>query len=267
MEHETAYAVDRGLRRPNNEDRAVAFDLGWINNDPASLLVIADGMGGHHDGEVASQLAVSTVIRKMTKNCQNLGAGRSHNYWISEAVKSANQKIYSLNRTRDTEMGTTVVAALVVGNCAHIVNVGDSRAYHLSRQGIRQITTDHSLVQGLISAGMITPAEAKEHSLRNCITQALGTEEKVDSDMFSIELEADDFLLLCSDGLTNELDDSLIYDIVQAADSPQSACETLVDVANRLGGRDNISVVLTQMKAEKRSSINNAADLELMGVQ
>jgi PPM family protein phosphatase len=266
MEHQTAYTVDKGIRRSNNEDRAATVNIGCVDNNPVSLLVLADGMGGHEGGEVASQMAVDTITRQISKNSQHFGGGRSCSYWLSEAFKAANQKIYSLNRARDEDMGTTLVAALVIGSRAFIANIGDSRAYQISRDGITQITTDHTLVQDLLNTGMITPEQAKNHSLRNCITQSVGTDETVDVDIFSIELDADDTLLLCSDGLTNELDDSAIYTIIQAANSTQSACETLIAAANDLGGRDNISVVLAQLKAAKMSLNPLTETHEMIGV-
>ncbi len=266
MEHETAHTVDKGVHRQNNEDCAAVVDIGWVDNKPVSLLILADGMGGHHAGEVASQLAVDTLTRQMVKNYQYFGSGRSFTYWLSEAFKAANQKIYSLNRARDDEMGTTLVAALLIGSRAYIANIGDSRAYRISRDGITQVTTDHSLVQDLLSAGMITPDQAKKHSLRNCITQAVGTDEKSNPDLYAIELDEEDRLLLCSDGLTNELDNSTIYDIIQASVSTQSACENLIAAANDHGGHDNISVVLAQIKAANVLQRISTQTLEMMGV-
>jgi len=265
--HKMANAVDIGLHRSNNEDSAAALEIGWIEDQPVSLAVIADGMGGFKAGEIASSLAVDTLIRQISKNWRQFDCqtGRSYTYWLSEAVKAANQKIYNVNATRDEDMGTTLVAALMVGSRTFIANVGDSRAYHISRGGITQITSDHSLVQGLVNAGMITPEQAKSHSLRSCITQAVGTDANVDVDVFSVDMEADDLLMLCSDGLSNELDDNQIYEIIQAASSPQSACLDLIQAALRSGGRDNIAVVLVQLQAEP-ASLPMLETLEMMGV-
>lgn len=268
MEHQTASAVDKGKQRPNNEDQAEVVEIGWVDNNPVSLLVLADGMGGQQGGEIASQTAVTAIIQQMRRFWQhfNSQSPRSYGYWLSEAAKAANQKIYSLNRDRDKEMGTTLVAALVIGRKAFIVNIGDSRAYHISNTAITQITTDQSVVQGLIGAGLITPEQARQHPLRGCITQAVGSDEKVDADLFAAELETGDTLLLCSDGLTNELDDATIYDIIQAAMSPQSACDTLIAAANAIGGRDNISVVLVQLRAAKLPRKITVETLEMIGV-
>jgi PPM family protein phosphatase len=248
--HTAACAVDKGQQRRKNEDSVEVIDLGFIEDEiPLTLAILADGMGGHLEGEVASRLAVDTVIQQIVENWHEFGGKAKQNYvyWLSEAVKAANDAIYS----RQTNMGTTLVTALIVGQKATIANVGDSRAYHVSRGGITQITTDHSVVKGLVSAGMITSEQAREHPLRNCITQAVGTDEIVEADLFMNHLALGDSLLLCSDGLTNELDDSAIDDIIQAAASPQTACENLIAEANAAGGRDNISVALVQMRPAK----------------
>lgn len=251
--HVAGCAVDIGRKRSKNEDVAVTVDVEPEAGDASravSLYAVADGMGGHNAGEVASKMAVDTALQQMVGHWkQDSDLSReSYKKWLQKAVQVANQKIYAINNEDRNGMGTTLVMAMVVDQDAFIVNIGDSRAYQISPEGMSQITTDHSVVQGLIEAGAITPEEAKSHPFRNYLTQAIGTEASVAADLFVTELKSEDRLLLCSDGLTNELDDEAIYGIVQSAKSPQSACETLVEAANESGGHDNISVVLVEIK-------------------
>jgi protein phosphatase len=138
--------------------------------------------------------------------------------------------------------------AVVVGSNVHIVNVGDSRAYLISESGIRQLTKDHTFVQKLVEVGAITPEQAIDHPHRNILTQAVGTTEDITIDLFNEKLQENDYLLLCSDGLWDELSNQEIWQIVMSADSAQAACQALVDATNAAGGRDNIAIVLVKLK-------------------
>ncbi len=254
LTHTTGCLVDIGRERPTNEDVAAAMDLGWTAGSlpqQVSLYVVADGMGGHRDGEVASKMTLDTVVQQLVGRWRQSERSANEDYraWLQAAAQAANRKIYAMNcgeKGSGGDMGTTLVMAVVVGQDAYIANVGDSRAYHISKGGISQITTDHSVVQGLVEAGAITPQQARKHPFRNYITQAIGTDEEVKPDLFTLKLDPEESLLLCSDGLTKELEDDAIYNIIYPAQSAQTACEELVASANFSGGHDNIAVVLVQ---------------------
>jgi serine/threonine protein phosphatase PrpC len=255
LTHVAGCLVDIGRERPTNEDVAAAMDIGWTSGvmpRPVSLYIVADGMGGHRDGEVASKMTLDTVVQQIVGRWRQSDRTADEDYgaWLQNAAQAANRKIYAMNcgdkGSGSSDMGTTLVMALVVGQDAYVANIGDSRAYQISRSGISQITTDHSVVQGLVAAGAITPQQAKKHPFRNYITQAVGTDEDMKADLFTMQLDPDTSLLLCSDGLTKELEDNAIYNAIQTAKSPQAACDKLVASANFSGGHDNIAVVLVQ---------------------
>ena len=155
-------------------------------------------------------------------------------------------------------MGTTLVMAVVVGHDVHIINVGDSRAYLISPNDIRQITHDQSFVQALLDKGAITPEQATTHPRRNVLLQSLGTEEQVTPDLYSETLDANESLLLCSDGLWDMLGDAEIARIVRAADTPNAACQALVDASNAAGGHDNIAAVIVRLGTSSQPSVGTA---------
>jgi protein phosphatase len=232
----THTATDVGRAREVNEDSVCHEAI-----DGAELLAVADGMGGHAAGDVASQTALDEFREAVRTAIEN---GRtSEPDVLSEASKRANEAVRSAaaDETRGN-MGATLVAALSAGERVTILNVGDSRAYDVSERRIEQITTDHSLVGELIKEGSISEVEARTHPQRHVLTQALGTAESVDPDLYSESI--DGTLLLCSDGLTEEVPDTRIQRIVTSADSLVEAGETLITRANENGGSDNISVAL-----------------------
>lgn len=233
----TCARTDVGRQRETNEDAVLARDLG-----EADLLAVADGMGGHAAGDVASQLAIETFADAVAGM---LDRGRTDGAAVlREAVAEANAAVVERAAEDGLEgMGTTLVAALVQGGRALFVNVGDSRGYHVDERGdIEQVTTDQSLVRELVERGEITPAEARTHPQRNVVSQALGTDETVEPDLDSVRFGGT--LLLCSDGLTEEVDDDAIRETVREATTAEAAAEALVDRANAAGGSDNVSVVL-----------------------
>jgi protein phosphatase len=170
--------------------------------------------------------------------------------WLKEAFLQANASLKERNRERGSNMGTTLLAAVVAGYEAHIASVGDSRAYLLMPTGMQQITTDHTMTQTLVESGALQPEEAENHPYENVLTRAIGLEKELDVDLFTVEIMPGDALLLCSDGLYKQLDDETIQEIVREAESAQDACEALVDAANDAGGRDNVAVVLVRVKEE-----------------
>jgi serine/threonine protein phosphatase PrpC len=213
-----------GRRRSHNEDALVCA--------PAlGLWAIADGMGGHQCGEVASSLALAALQ-------QAIGDGET----LTSAVHLANQAV--LEASLDDGMGTTLVAAHFDGIDFELAWVGDSRAYLVTSRGIEQLTRDHSWVQMMIDAGELKPADAQGHAWRNIILRCLGREEPLEIGTLSGSLNPDELLLLCSDGLTNELTDAQIHASCTFADTLENLVEQLVDQANRHGGRDNISCIV-----------------------
>lgn len=226
-----AGVTDPGRRRRRNEDAFVV--------DPP-LFVIADGMGGAQAGEVAARLAAS-AFREFHEADILAGPER-----LEAIVQEANRRIYERARSdRDTSgMGTTVTAALVEAGGIAIGHVGDSRAYRLRGGQIEQLTDDHSLVADLVRSGRLQPEEADQHSQRNVITRALGTDPEVDVDTVEVDAEAGDIFLLCSDGLTTMVGDDEIVRIIHENRTLDDAAKALVKAANRRGGEDNVTVIL-----------------------
>jgi len=235
---------DIGKVRELNED---CFGIvGFVApSEDVGLAIVADGMGGHKAGEVASDETVRIVSEEFAPHLNNNLAAKNISVLLAAAVQTANsavQKMASENPER-AGMGTTVVAAYVRGGTAYIANVGDSRAYVISNGEISQISIDHSLVEDLIADGLIARSEAREHPRKHVITRAIGSEPDILVDIFEYKCNAGDVLLLCTDGLTEMIDDNEILKIVNASDDVKSAVESLVSKANENGGTDNITVV------------------------
>ncbi len=251
---EVGWGIDKGKERNNNEDSLAAVTVNQASEaeqQSVGIYAVADGMGGHQAGEVASKLAVRTALRKLVDDVTEADTDMPEHYqnWLKSAVAVANQMVHNKGREDRKQMGTTLVMAVVVGHDVHIVNVGDSRAYLISPSGIRQITKDHSLVQMLVDAGAITPEQAAEHPQRNILTQSIGTQPDISIDVFQENLDDEESLLLCSDGLWEMLSDEQIQKIVMDAKTPDEACQALVDATNAAGGHDNIAAVLVRLGA------------------
>ncbi len=249
--HEVGWGIDKGKVRTNNEDSLAAVTLNQASEaDTKSVGVyaVADGMGGHEAGEVASKLAVRTAIRELVGDV-TAEKDMPENYqdWLKSAVAVANSIVRDKATEDNKKMGTTLVMAVVAGHDVHIANVGDSRAYLITPEGIHRVTHDHSLVQILLDSGAISPEEAAKHPYRNVLTQAIGSEEHPQIDVFNATLGDNDALLLCSDGLWDMLSEQEIWQIVRNAPSPKEACEALVEATNAAGGRDNIAAVLVRL--------------------
>lgn len=233
--------TDVGMVRQVNQDYVYVTDrpLGILQN----LFVVADGMGGHQAGDYASKYTVEVLNRELA-----LSEGEDIERCLVGAIKTANREIIK-EASRDEHlkgMGTTVVAATISNQMMYFANVGDSRLY-LINQGIQQLTKDHSLVEEMVRLGGIKPEEAKHHPDKNIITRALGAERTVDIDFFDLKLEPDSTILMCSDGLSNMVEDSEIEKIIlnQTEELPQKG-ERLLREANRNGGKDNIAVILVE---------------------
>lgn len=237
----TASLSDKGRRRQLNQDVVYSSELP-VGNLP-NLFMIADGMGGHKAGDYASRYAVDTICREVMHSNETIPERVLQN-----AINVANSGIFELsNENRDLEgMGTTVVVATIYGNCLKVGNVGDSRLYIVNGKSIRQITTDHSLVEEMIRMGGLDRESARTHPNKNIITRAVGVTYAVLADFYEVQLQEGDMVLLCSDGLSNMLEDEEIRMIVNAQRDIMEKAEALVRVANLNGGRDNISLILIE---------------------
>jgi len=229
---------DVGNTRVLNED-----SLGYYEDELKRIYVVADGMGGYSAGEVASKLAVDTILAnlKSITDLQDLHSS------INNAVIAANKEIYNLSNENSklSGMGTTITACLIVNKRLFVANVGDSSCYFVKNDSINKITKDHSLVQQLIDNGSITEEEAVTHPNKNIITRALGTNPVVEVDIFEHDLCDVSKILLCTDGLTNYIRPKELLDIVLENES-QVACEKLIELSKLRGGRDNISVIVIE---------------------
>lgn len=255
---EIGWLLDVGQARTNNEDSLYAAKMSQASEGEAKSIgvyAVADGMGGHEAGEVASKLAVRTAVRNFmdhltgaTTNELSPDMPDNYRHWLESAATLANQMVRNKSAEDETNMGTTLVMAVVVGSDVHIVNVGDSRAYLVSQDGMQQVTKDHSYVQRLVDVGAISPEEAEHHPRRNMLTKAIGAEDDLSVDLYTEHLTEDQYLLLCSDGLTKELSDDEIHRTIIEAESPRVACQKLVERTNEAGGNDNIAIVIVRLK-------------------
>ena len=240
--------TSKGRVREQNQD-AFVCSLNPVGNFP-NLFIIADGMGGHNSGDIASEMAIDyfcTFIRKF--NNEYYISRNSYLDVLASAVRRANKKVYenSISNESNSGMGTTLTACSIIEDKAYIVHVGDSRLYTISPRKIKRVTTDHSYVEEMLRKGKITPEEAKISPYRNMITNVLGTEPNVRVDGIIEDLTNVSMILLCSDGLSNMLSDKEILETVYASDFMGARVENLIDAANNNGGTDNISVVLVSM--------------------
>ena len=233
--------TDIGKARSVNQDYVFRTEkpIGNLSN----LFLVADGMGGHKAGDLASRYCVELMTEQVQKS-----AFQTPVSILEEAIQFANEGVLRKSLTSiDYEgMGTTLVAATLEENELYIANIGDSRAY-LVRKEIKQITEDHSYVEGLVKKGVIERKDARSHPKKNEITRALGTNKIVQADFFELSVEPEDVILMCSDGLSNMIDDDELYEIIQnGKENLEITARKLVETANQYGGRDNISVILIQ---------------------
>jgi serine/threonine protein phosphatase PrpC len=246
-------ATDVGMVRSNNQDSAFSFLSTSRTSDQRpdfGLFIVADGMGGHHDGEKASAITAHTVAAYVTKNVylpMIEGDNDADRMSITEAMIAAVQKANADVITKVPDGGTTLTAVAVVGDLAYVAHVGDSRIYLITKDGLEQITRDHSLVQRLKELGQLTEEEVAVHSQKNVLYRALGQSENLEVDALTRRLPPNSRLLLCSDGLWNLLNENEIVDIVMKHTNPQEACDKLVALANTHGGNDNITTIILQI--------------------
>ncbi|MBP3313591.1 MAG: Stp1/IreP family PP2C-type Ser/Thr phosphatase [Oscillospiraceae bacterium] len=237
--------TDPGMVRRDNEDAFILEKL----SESCLIAVVCDGMGGARSGDVASRLALSVFIRTLQDSWrEDLTAGEAEAL-LRTATAAANTAVYEKASSSEEHrgMGTTIVAALIYPTVAYILNVGDSRAYHVNKKGIEMVTCDHSLVQMMVQRGELSAEEAKEHPNKNLITRAVGTDAMVESDVYSVTVEQGDSFLLCSDGLTNVLADQEILFEVDHGECKDDCCLRLLDIAKTRGAPDNVTVVLVHV--------------------
>jgi len=234
--------TDAGSVRPQNQDAYLIEQL-----DKNTLLcVVCDGMGGAKSGNVASTLALDVFVEEI-RNTWTAGMNQEKtDQMLEAAVKLANFTVFdqAMQFEEFNGMGTTLVAVLIQEQEVTVINVGDSRAYLVGRNGIRCLTKDHSLVQMMVDRGELTPERARTYPGKNYITRAIGTENLVESDIFHLDVERGDCLLLCSDGLSNLMDDQeILFEVVHGVNK-QYCCQRLLDIAKNRGAPDNVTSIL-----------------------
>lgn len=246
-----ASATDIGRVRSHNEDSVLVSP---------PLFVVADGLGGHEAGEVASKIAVETLRDNAPRRADANALGRAVRAANREVIRAAKEGIGR------SGMGTTITAAIVDGLDVVVAQVGDSRAYLLHDAQLTRITQDHSMVADMIRSGQLTEAQSRVHPHRSIITRALGTDPNMYADTFEVDVTPGDRLLLCSDGLTAMLTDEQIADAVQAYRDPATTAHMLIDAANEAGGQDNITVVVIDIEpGESRSTGTREGDKRIRG--
>ena len=237
--------TDIGRKREVNQDYVFATDQP-IGNIP-NLLIVADGMGGHKAGDFASKYTTESVVESLKQSTVS-----GPQAMFEEAISKANTEIIELaaSDVNLEGMGTTLVVATVIEHTLYFANVGDSRLYVIGDE-IKQLSKDHSLVEEMVRLGGINEDEAKHHPDKNIITRAIGATDTVDIDFFNVELKRGDIVLMCSDGLTNMLEDEEIREIVSGQKDIIEKAQKLVVAANNNGGKDNIAVILIEPFAEE----------------
>jgi PPM family protein phosphatase len=246
-------STDVGLVRNNNQDAVLSFfsTSGTVEDNPDfGLFVVADGMGGHHDGEKASSITVRTMALHVTSSIltpmisgKDAGDLPPITEALIDGVQKSNQEV--LDNVPDG--GTTLTAIAVVGDLAYVAHVGDSRAYLITKESVEQITRDHSLVQRLIELDQLTQEEAETHPQKNVLYRALGQNESLEVDTLTRRLPSGSRVLICSDGLWGQMTEQEIYDIAMGHQDPQEACDKLVALANTHGGVDNITAIILKV--------------------
>jgi len=233
-----AYLTDTGKVRERNEDSVAVVK----NKSGETLMLVADGMGGHKDGEVASSIAVSLISERF-ENIDSIGSKEDAISWLQSIVSEANVEIFNYvqDNPESEGMGTTLVLAVLTPSFLLFGNIGDSSGYVMKNGVLHKITVDHSLVNLLVSTGELTEAEAKDHPRKNVLMRALGANTEVEMDIFNVELSVDG-IMLCSDGLTNMLDDEQIARVLNEDIDLEQRLAKLIFKCNNRGGNDNISV-------------------------
>lgn len=241
------FRTDRGRIRTNNEDNGGTF----VNRDGHRLAIVADGMGGHLAGDVASEMTVSQ-LQVLWQESEGIETPDQAEVWLRTHILQVNKALYdhSINNFECEGMGTTIEAVIATNLFTTIAHVGDSRCYILNDVGFQQLTEDHTLVNELVRTGQITKEDAEHHPRKNVILRALGTEQDVKIDIKTIMFEEGDFLLLCSDGLSNKVNNEEMAFILKNDDSLDQKALMLINMANDNGGEDNITLIILKFDDE-----------------
>jgi len=271
---DTATLTDPGMVRENNEDSSFALETSLPTTSEAvslGIYIVADGMGGHQAGEVASKMAVQIISTTLLDKFREAKGAPSPSLFVKQAIEKANAEIYASasGNPHLSSMGTTVTLGLRLDNRLYLAHAGDSRAYLIRKGKIKQLTEDHSVIAQLLKAGMITPEEAKTHPDQGKIFRCLGTSEQVVIDTYAqggkkdnLILQNGDILVFCTDGLTGHVTDDEILDCVQRGDDARSTCRDLILLANLRGGEDNISLIVVSAKAGKNKDIQSKSHVD-----
>lgn len=236
-------STDKGLIRSINEDTYTVFTN---QGDYPLVFILADGMGGHRMGELASSIAVGYVRERIEPVIGDMNNIEDISKLLKDVTEKANVKVYlgSLENPDNKGMGTTLTIAVVFDGTLLISHVGDCRAYLLRKNALMRITVDHTLVQELVDSGKIVPAQASSHPKRHILTRALGVPEYVTADTYAVSLSKNDKVLLCSDGLHGYVKEDVIKNILRKENNPAVAAQLLVNKANNSGGEDNVTVII-----------------------
>lgn len=231
---------DVGLVRAMNQDACACGEF----PDGMAWAVVCDGMGGAASGDVASTTAVKIISERIQSSYREGMQANSIRSVLFSAIEAANAVVWEMSRSNPAleGMGTTVVASIIRQDAVYVAHAGDSRAYRITENGITQLTRDHSMVQAMVDRGQITPLEAKDHPRKNIITRALGVDSRILIDFCEEPFEPNDVLLICTDGLTNMVEDEEIFSLAKQSPAGELP-EQLVSLANRNGGLDNVTVV------------------------
>lgn len=262
---------DTGMKRRENQDSFITEQL----YDNAILCLVCDGMGGANGGSIASALACEEFVKQIKKKLSDFkqqnqlrfdGEDEEIEKMLIKAVSVANTTVFK-KAAKNKElvgMGTTLVAALIADDNLYTVNVGDSRLYLINKDSMKQLTRDHSYVQALIDMGQLTPDEAANNPHKNIITKAIGTQKKESPDVFFTNLsgEMTEYLLLCSDGLTNYVKEDVVHSMIKECTDLEECCTKLIEKANENGGGDNITVVLIKLDASNEANDNDTPSEE-----
>jgi PPM family protein phosphatase len=241
------FRTDRGRIRSNNEDNGGTF----VNQDGHCLAIVADGMGGHLAGEVASGMTISQ-LQKMWEQSEGLRTADQAELWLKTNILQVNKLLFdhSMSNKECEGMGTTIEGVIATENFTTIAHVGDSRCYILNDSGFQQLTDDHTLVNELVRTGQISKEDAEHHPRKNVILRALGTEQDIKIDIKTIMFEEGDFLLLCSDGLSNKVTEDEMVKILKSDDLLEEKANSLINRANENGGEDNITLIILEFSDE-----------------
>lgn len=245
---ELIHRTDIGKKRAINEDY-----LDVVEKEPGMILaVLADGMGGHNAGDVASELAVRFLVDRFQKSTLQLTSDATTvSSWLKEAYEGANERISTIAESDPSckGMGTTLIAAVFQNNKVTFAHIGDSRVYLYSKGEINPLTKDHSYVNVLLDSGEISEEQARTHPRKNMLMKAIGTEISIDPDILTVSLRAEEYMLICSDGLSNMVSAEQMVQVLQSEATLHAKVETFIELANEQGGEDNISLIISRVRA------------------